>query len=114
MKKKLKMARQGDVLVMAVDAIPAAAAKMKREAGKVVLAHGEATGHTHAFGSRMCLQYAVQDEFNRTGCSWLQVKGISGAVLRHQEHSPISVPPGNYRVIRQQEYIEGELVRVAD
>lgn len=109
----MTMFRQGDVLVHAVKAIPAKAEKRRREGGKVVLAHGEATGHTHAFGSPRVLQYAVKDEFDRTGCSWLEVKD-KVAVLRHQEHAPISVPPGNYRVVRQSEYVEGEIVQVAD
>lgn len=108
------MVRQGDVLITRVDEIPADAKKRPREGGLVILARGEATGHHHSFGSARVCMYAVADEFDSAGSGWIQVKG-NGAVLRHQEHAPISVPPGNYRVIRQREYRPAELPRmVAD
>jgi hypothetical protein len=43
------MARQGDVLVASIDEVPAKTSAVPKEAGRVVLAHGEATGHAHAF-----------------------------------------------------------------
>lgn len=36
------------------------------------------------------------------------------AVLRHQEHDAIRIPPGDYYVGRQQEFHAGEARRVAD
>lgn len=105
--------RQGDILIMRVDEIPADAKKLPRENGRVVLAHGEATGHTHSFGSRLVNMYAVADEFSKLGCGWITVEG-KGAVLKHEEHSPISFPPGNYRVVRQRTYTPEELKMVAD
>ena len=41
------MFRQGDVLVVPVDEIPTGLKKVPREQGRLVLAHGEATGHAH-------------------------------------------------------------------
>lgn len=40
--------RQGDVLVERVSKTPATLTEIPREAGRIVLAHGEATGHAHA------------------------------------------------------------------
>lgn len=114
MKKKQLQFRQGDVLVVGVEKIPTEAKKRKREGGLVILARGEATGHHHSFGSRRVNMYAVADEFERLGSGFIEIQTPSGAQLRHQEHAPIKVPAGNYRVIRQREYTPEELRLVAD
>lgn len=109
----MKTYRQGDLFIRRVGAIPKDAKQMKRESGRVVLAHGEATGHVHGISSPHCRQYAVADEFTKLGHSWIEVKG-KGAVLHHEEHSPIQLPPGIFRVIRQRTYTPERLIRVAD
>ena len=93
------MIRQGDVLLMAVDSIPADSNPLPRDSqDRVVLAHGEATGHAHALhepGVQM-LQGANADVFLRV---------TENAFLRHEEHTQIPVPPGLYQVVRQREYV---------
>lgn len=42
------MARQGDVLIMGMKSVPAKLEPVARESGRIVLAHGEVTGHAHA------------------------------------------------------------------
>jgi hypothetical protein len=42
------MKRQGDVLLIPVDEIPAGLKTVPRDNGRVILAYGEATGHAHA------------------------------------------------------------------
>ena len=42
------MFRQGDVLIIPVAKLPDCLEPMKRERGRVILAHGEVTGHAHA------------------------------------------------------------------
>ena len=42
------MYRQGDVLIVPVESIPEELDPVDREDGRVVLAHGEVTGHAHA------------------------------------------------------------------
>ena len=113
MKKRLQY-RQGDVLIERVESIPKDAKKRKREEGLVILARGEATGHHHSFGSRRVSMYAVADEYERLGSGFVEIKTQGGALLRHQEHAPIDVPAGNYRVIRQREYSPEDLRLVAD
>jgi hypothetical protein len=74
--------------------------------GRVVLAEGEATGHAHAIraaGVALCM-YGIQ--------RILEVQ--REAILRHEEHADIILPPGNYEVIRQREYTPGEIRQVAD
>lgn len=100
-------ARQGDVFLQRVDEIPAKAKKAPRDRGKVVLAYGEVTGHSHAFGSRAVNLFRCEAE------SFISV-GPGGALLKHEEHAPIKVPEGKYRVVIQREYTEGRIQNVAD
>ena len=44
-----KAVRQGDVLIWPVDTIPTAAAEVPAHGGRLIVAHGEATGHHHSF-----------------------------------------------------------------
>ncbi|WP_440104128.1 hypothetical protein [Streptosporangium sp. H16] len=93
--------RQGDVLLVAVDAIPAQVSPVAREDGVLVLAHGEATGHRHAISEPHANLLAVPgEEIERR---FLRVVG-GPAHLVHEEHDPIALPAGNYQVIRQRSY----------
>ena len=117
------MLRQGDVLIIAIDSLPDNAVQDSKspanydvsqdiaDAGgftRVVLAHGEVTGHAHAF-HRNATTYKSEDGFSR----YLSVGG-GGASLLHEEHSTIQVPMGVYRVIIQREYTPEEIRNVAD
>lgn len=99
--------RQGDVLVIAVDGIPSGAVSLPRTAGELVLAEGEATGHRHAILDERAELLGTAEEL------YLRVDGVD-AVLTHQEHDPITVPPGAYRVVRQREYAPDASLFVAD
>jgi hypothetical protein len=59
--------RQGDVLVQSVASIPKKAKPVAREAGRVVLAHGEITGHAHAIAEMECelLEESADSRFLR-------------------------------------------------
>lgn len=98
--------RQGDVFIERVRSVPKGAKLVAREAGRVVLAHGEATGHTHAIEDLEALLYDHEGEF------YLQADGT--VTLRHEEHAPITIEPGVYKVTRQREYSPEEIRNVAD
>jgi hypothetical protein len=93
------MYRQGDVLILPVDSVPGSLEAVARENGRIVLAHGEATGHAHAIRAEgaalfrdphlMAMFLTVTDE---------------PAALEHDEHDTIVLPPGRYRILRQREY----------
>jgi hypothetical protein len=110
--------RQGDVLLRAIKRIPAKARELARDVhGRIVLAHGERTGHAHTFRDKgICsLSTLASDEIE-----FLLVGG-SGATLRHElvggkkaEHDEIAIPAGSYEAATQVEYTPAELVRVAD
>ena len=94
--------RQGDVLLIAVDAIPGRAVPVPRDQGEIVLAYGEVTGHRHAIAEPHADLLALPDqEIERR---FLRIVGVQ-APLRHEEHDTITVPPGSYQVIQQREYV---------
>ena len=74
--------------------------------GPTILAHGELTGHAHEIKSKHARL------FERAGERFLRV--TRWVVLRHQEHAPITLAPGTYRVIRQREYSPEAILNVAD
>jgi hypothetical protein len=106
-----RMYRQGDVLLIPVESIPVKLKDMGRDGGRVVLAHGEATGHTHAIADeRAALFRKVDGE----AAVFMRVLGEAPVALVHDEHDTIMIPPGWYRVIRQREYSPGAIRNVED
>lgn len=113
--KDAKAARQGDIYIERVDALPAGASEAKRdELGRIVLARGEAHDHTHAIRDKgVCgFRMAGSEEVD-----YVEVGG-SGATLRHEyssgaiaEHQDIPLAPGVYKVGRQREYVAPQIER---
>lgn len=98
------MWRHGDVFIAAVDRIPGGAV---RRAGWV-LAEGEATGHSHRIERPETVEL-----YERGGMLYLRVVAESATVI-HQEHRPITLPRGTYRVWQQREYSPREIRTVRD
>lgn len=104
-KKTIKQARQGDVFLELVSAIPKSAKKQKT----CILAYGEVTGHKHEISTDEAFMWVDTD-----GRSYVEVYGNS-ATLIHAEHGPIALTgPAMYRVIQQREYSPEEIRNVAD
>jgi hypothetical protein len=110
-RKKPFIARQGDVLIERIEAMPAKRTAIPRENGRVILAHGEVTGHAHAIVDEKCDLYASPDA--PMGVTYLEIQQAVVA-LKHDEHSTIELPEGKYRVTRQREYAPSEIRNVAD
>lgn len=92
--------RQGDVLLCArTDATTREplGRPVPRRRGRLVLAEGEATGHSHTIEEPGAELFEDRD-----GNRWLKVR--EHVALRHQEHAPISVGPGIYEVLLQREF----------
>jgi hypothetical protein len=98
-RKVLRQYRQGDVLLVPVVKVPDRATPHERDGGRAVLAYGEVTGHAHAITEPSALL------FDRFGDLYLQADG--SVTLRHEEHAPISIEPGVYRVVRQRQWESG-------
>lgn len=102
--KRATLYRHGDVLVAAISDIPAGAEKQTH----LVLAEGEVTGHAHRIaepGAAELFQLGVD--------MYLRVVAPV-ATLIHQEHGPIELSAGVYRVWRQREYSPQEIRIVRD
>ena len=97
------MWRHGDILIATVEAIPPEA---KRCQG-VVLATGEVTGHSHRVEEP---EKAEMWEYR--GERFLKILATTQVV--HEEHRPIMLEPGTYRVWRQREYTPEAIRNVAD
>lgn len=93
--------RQGDVLLIKLAEAEAKALGLARQVwptnGRAVLAFGEATGHTHSVDGAD----AALDE--RRAERYLAV--WAPTELTHEEHAPIRLDPGFYRVVRQREFV---------
>jgi hypothetical protein len=109
--------RQGDILLVPVDTIPAGLKKVPREKGRIVLAEGEETGHLHAIEAPEATFLAedlesIEGRFLVVEAEAITAEASAGVSLVHPEHDTITVAPGNYEVRRQREYSEAGGIRV--
>jgi len=105
--EKPLMLRQGDVLLVRVDHIPAVTKNVPRSQHGIVLAEGEVTGHAHRISSRHAQLVRTEEDVR-----FLRV--TAPVTLRHEEHKTVEIPPGNYRVTIHHEYQPAAIVRVED
>lgn len=60
-------ARQGDVFIERTDGAKPMGHELPREAGRIVLAHGEATGHAHAVRSAGAKLFSLPEDRSQDG-----------------------------------------------
>lgn len=107
---KSELIQQGDVLFFRVDAIPAGMKEKKPIIpGMTTFAEGETTGHHHS-----CVTDGVELYEDAAGVLWCHVE--KDAVVTHQEHKPVTLSPGNYRIgiVREYDPFENEIRSVRD
>lgn len=97
--------RQGDVYVIPVEDIPEDAIALERDAGRVVLAYGEVTGHAHAIAAEGATLLRTTE-----GERFLRIVGAP-APLIHEEHATLEVAPGTYRIVTQREWTDDQAAR---
>lgn len=111
--------RQGDVLIERIAEIPATADKQP-QAARIILAHGEVTGHHHALETADPADWWKAGEISTTNEKPTQLAGElfvalpAGGVVTHQEHAEIKLPAGHYRITRQREYAPEAIRNVED
>jgi len=104
------MYRQGDVLLERLSSLPTRIGTNER-----LLVRGEGRNHGHFIkGEGVEILQAKADELTAGGGLVTQYLNIESEVaLEHllidsgewtQEHAPIMIPPGKYRVIKQREF----------
>jgi hypothetical protein len=112
-----EMFAQGDLLIERVDDVePSGTIRSPDASGAMVLAEGEVTGHRHAIFDRVTM--FRDDALAREIPSGLYVGHVKvaggSAVIQHQEHAPITLEEGTYRVRRQRELEPRDAVLVSD
>jgi hypothetical protein len=116
--------RQGDVMLVPVDALPEGLVDAPRDShGHILLAVGEHSGHRHTIRDRSVasLRMAGSEDTDYV------LVGGSGAVFAHEylsgeiaDHQPVMLAPGPYRVAHpskgatQREYSPRGIVRAQD
>ena len=125
--------QQGDVLLVAVtkrvESDIRSECKIETggdKDGKVILALGEATGHHHRFELNKLdpgvTISTLHERYGRYGgrgyrdnVTYYLVEG-GPATLYHEEHNPLTVPPGLYRrsIIREYDHISNSFRKVWD
>lgn len=114
----MKTYRQGDVLLVKVSGIISKGlpkdAKDVTPKDRIVLAYGEVTGHAHAVYPEVKDGKAEMPAklWDAGAERFLQV--LEKTALKHEEHSPVQLDPGVYRVVRQREYSPEAPRMVAD
>jgi hypothetical protein len=112
-----EMFAQGDLLIERVaDLEPSGTILSPDAAGAVVLAEGETSGHRHATYDRVTMfrDDALAREIP-AGLYLGHLKVSEGsAVVVHDEHAPLTLLEGTYRVRRQRELEPKDAVLVAD
>ncbi len=98
------MWRHGDVMILAVKRLPEDAKKMNGH----VLVRGEITGHSHK------VQDPATAEIWAKGMMLFLRVVAPTAVLVHEEHHPITLPRGVYKVWQQREYTPQAIRRIID
>lgn len=99
------LVRQGDVMLLQVENVPNDAVKV--DVGeRIVLAYGEVTGHHHSLLSKGV------DLMEASGARYLIVGETTE--VTHQEHNPVTIVPGIWRVAIQTHYTNVGNRRVMD
>lgn len=115
----MKPIRQGDVWLYPIDVAidlkrgdgtPAWVPSAPLSAGDpdVLLALGEVTGHAHRIAHNPSVLLLAQVHGSRRV---LRVKGADPVLLTHEEHETLTIPPGDYEVRIQREYVPGKSAR---
>jgi hypothetical protein len=108
---------QGDLLIERVADVPPSDTTIDPALdGAVVLAEGEASGHRHAIYDRVTMfrdDGLARDIPGRLYVGHVRVEGPS-ARIEHDEHAPVTLPRGTYRVRRQRELEPKDASIIAD
>ena len=92
----IKQLQHGDVLLKRIDQLPLGIKPVQRQNGSLVIMDGEATGHKHTITENSAKLWEIKGEM------YLEVTGP--VTIEHQEHKPLAVPSGIYRIGQVKEY----------
>jgi len=95
--KNKNQIQHGDVLLQRIGTLPNGAKAFKCKDGRLVVAEGEATGHNHTIVSDKAMLYELKGDL------FLEVDARE-VTITHEEHKPLPIPEGIYRIGRVKEY----------
>lgn len=98
---------QGDVILKPIKAFPLSGEEDK-QTKTLTLAYGEVTGHSHLITSGEAEMIKVNMDYF--------IKAITAITITHEEHNPVTCPPGFYKVeiARETDWLTKTIRRVAD
>jgi len=108
---------QGDLLLERVDELrPSGSFPAASGDGSYLLAEGELTGHSHTIHGGVTMFHDEGLARDIPGGLYIGHVKVEGPTARvqHQEHAPLTLPAGTYRVRRQRELEPKDAVLVAD
>ena len=107
---EINQIQQGDVVFKKVASIPEGVTEHDNpRPGLITFAEGEVTGHHHS-----CVDDGVTLYEDKYGVLWCSVG--KETTVTHQEHNPVTLPVGNYRVgiVKEYDPFEDVIRNVAD
>lgn len=112
-----KILRQGDVLLVPVKSLPAGCTEIPPENGRIVLMHGEVTGHAHAIADwKPSVEDAAKIAKDAIGLAGRRARLLlapnggrflevgAPVNLTHEEHTAHQIPAGFYELPQQMEH----------
>lgn len=134
--KAHSLIRQGDVLLVPVAAMPEGCKEVPHEGSRIVLMHGEVTGHAHAISDHMDNAISESSEAgwaeagriannaialaSRRACLFESPDGLrylkvtAPVTLCHEEHTAHVIPQGLYVLPVQMEYTAERMRQIRD
>jgi len=96
MSKMQRQFQQGDVLIVSSQ-IPSSAKRVPKDGNRYIIARGETTGHAHVVEA--CPEVELFEDHGV-----LYLAAAKPTTITHEEHKPVTVPPGTYELGIVQEY----------
>lgn len=111
--KKPELYRQGDVLFTRIAKLPTGERRLRNDGA---VAYGEVTGHSHRLAEEDVNSAEVLEIgdglYVHVSDAGVRIEG--GVTFVHEEHGPVTLPRGDYRVTIQREYSPEAIRNVID
>lgn len=102
----IRLCAQGDILIERVDDAPPSGQVVQCvSSGPVIIAEGEATGHRHRVLGSVAMyrdDSLARDVPPGLYVAHVEIRSLTGR-LEHEEHAPITLERGTYRIRRQRQ-----------
>lgn len=116
MKTFTKMAAQGDFVIIRIDSMPSNLEAIPAVNNEIVVAHSE-TGHNHVMTAERVSAFKPSG-VKEADLYEMFLKVDAPTEINHlrsfDTHETLLVPPGNYMIRRQREYVAGAFQRATD